>query len=229
MVEEQARRYELKVVRREVDLPLVRARLRLHPDAYRLAFPPRDVNSVYFDTPDHACVHDNLTGISDRAKVRYRWYGDLGGVSAGQLELKCKANQLGWKVIEPVDAPIDLGLSTWREVWGALRDSAGATLRPWLETHDRPTLLVRYRRDYYESGDGSLRLTLDTGIEGYEQVLQQKPNLTRPAPASGRIVIELKADAGRHRGLSDALNAFSLPVERHSKYVDGLRGALCFT
>ena len=229
MVEVQPRRYEVKLVFREVDLPLVRARLQLHPDAYRVAFPPRYVNSVYFDTADHACVHDNLTGISDRAKVRYRWYGDLDCVSAGQLELKCKASQLGWKAIDPVKTPIDLAHSTWREVWCALRDAAGPTLRPWLEAHGHPTLLVRYRRDYYESADRQLRLTVDTEIEGYEQVLQNAPNLTWPAPRCGRIVIELKADAERHRRISDALNAFGLPVERHSKYINGLLGALCFT
>ena len=39
------------------------------------SFPDRKVNSLYFDDENYSCVRDNLAGISDRKKMRFRWYG----------------------------------------------------------------------------------------------------------------------------------------------------------
>ena len=35
----------------------------------------RQVNSIYFDDVDFSSVRDNLAGISQRNKLRLRWYG----------------------------------------------------------------------------------------------------------------------------------------------------------
>ena len=223
------RRYEAKLICQESDLPLVEAWIRLHPEAWQVAYPPRYVNSVYFDSADLACLQANLTGVSDRSKLRFRWYGSLDSPVVGQLELKCKANQLGWKEIVPVATPLDMSSTTWQGIWRVLRGQAGARLGPWLDAQSQPAVLVRYHREYYESADSGLRLTLDTRIESYEQLLRLAPNVTVPSPASERIVVELKANEREQRRLSDAVNALPLPVQRHSKYVQGLLGAICFT
>ena len=55
------------------------------------------VNSLYFDTYEVGCLTDNLFGVSDRTKLRFRWYGDDFRRVRGHLELKGKSNQLGWK------------------------------------------------------------------------------------------------------------------------------------
>jgi hypothetical protein len=44
-------RYELKLVCEAPYLAQARSWLRLHPEGFRVAFPPRMVNSLYLDTP----------------------------------------------------------------------------------------------------------------------------------------------------------------------------------
>ena len=221
-------RYEVKLVCHEEDLALARAWIRLHPVAFGTAYPPRYVNSLYFDTVDAACLEANVNGVEDRAKLRFRWYGDKVGPVTGQLEHKRKISGLGWKEVVPIAVPLDLRSAWWGAIWHTLWSHCGPRFTPWLASHSQPMLIVRYLREYYASADGLLRITLDSRIESYEQVLHPVPNLTRASPPGHQIVLEIKAHATLHRRVSDALNSFTLPVSRHSKYVTGLLDALCF-
>ena len=45
-------RYELKQTYSELFLPELRSWVQMHPAGFREAYPPRWVNSIYFDTPD---------------------------------------------------------------------------------------------------------------------------------------------------------------------------------
>ena len=56
-------------------------------------FEKRKVNSIYFDTKNFSYLIDNLDGVSNRLKVRLRWYDQIG--SALNLELK-KKNWICW-------------------------------------------------------------------------------------------------------------------------------------
>jgi hypothetical protein len=70
----QSTRYEVKMACDQVYLPDVRAWVQLHPAAFIEAYPLRQVNSLYFDTLDGDCLNANLIGISERRKLRLRWY-----------------------------------------------------------------------------------------------------------------------------------------------------------
>ena len=67
----QPTRYEIKMTCDEVFLGEVRAWVNLHPEVFLEAYPPRRVNSLYFDTLERDCLNDNLIGASDRAKNRH--------------------------------------------------------------------------------------------------------------------------------------------------------------
>ncbi len=86
-------RYEVKMTCSEIHLPDARAWINLHPDLFSEAYPPRQVNSLYFDTRDLDCLNDNLIGTGQRKKLRLRWYGAGYDAVQGTLELKCKSNQ----------------------------------------------------------------------------------------------------------------------------------------
>ena len=75
----------------------VLAWVKSHVMGFRTAFPPRRVNNVYFDTLDLLALDENIAGISQRCKVRYRWYGHHQLPEAGALEFKNKHTALGWK------------------------------------------------------------------------------------------------------------------------------------
>jgi hypothetical protein len=221
--------------RLEVKVPLparyraqVAAWVRVHTAQWRVAYPPRQVNNVYLDTPDFAGLLANLSGIAERSKLRLRWYGpDEARVTAGVLELKRKQGAAGWKHLCAVPGTFDLGALSWRAFEQALRAAVPPHALAWLDRFAVPVLINRYRRAYYETPDRDLRLTLDTELRAYDQRTSARPNLERSATMPEQIVVELKAPAepGATRRLAQALAHFPVPADRFSKYVHGVLGA----
>ena len=66
-------------------------------------FKPRYINSIYLDTVNFDFAKDNINGVSQRKKIRFRWYNnDLNNIS---LEEKNKNNFSVNKIINKVDVP----------------------------------------------------------------------------------------------------------------------------
>jgi len=212
----------------EVYLGEIRAWVNLHPEAFLVAYPPRRVNSLYFDTLECDCLNDNLIGASDRAKLRFRWYGEDVTAVQGTLELKCKANQLGWKEHRPIPVTFDLTSVSWNGLMQRLREYADGPFALWLSGVDQPTLINSYMREYYESIDRQVRVTVDYDLVAYEQVMYTAPNLVVKAPIPKPVVVEVKSDEKLHRRVSNVLSSFPLQVGRNSKYVNGVMDSLCF-
>ena len=42
---------------------------------FKIQHPKRTVNSLYFDDYNQTSVKQNLDGITDKSKIRLRWYG----------------------------------------------------------------------------------------------------------------------------------------------------------
>lgn len=221
-------RYEIKMTCDEVYVSDVRAWVNLHPGAFVEAYPPRQVNSLYFDTREAGCLTDNLVGISERTKLRFRWYGEDCSAVRGILELKCKLNQLGWKEQYPVPFTVDLTTTSWSTLLEHMRERVDGPFSVWLSYLNQPTLITSYMREYYESIDRQVRVTIDYDLVSYEQITHLKPNLVIGTPTPGQVVVEVKADGSLHRRVSDTLSSFPLQVGRNSKYVSGLVDALCF-
>lgn len=221
-------RYEVKIPCAPHLLPQVQTWVRLHPAHWRVAFPPRQVNNVYFDTADCRMLNENLSGAGERGKLRLRWYGpDLGTVAGARLELKYKEGAVGWKDVCPLDVTLDLASLSWAEVYRALCQAADARFGLWLAQFSYPVLINCYQRAYYVAADQSVRLTLDTGLRVYDQRYSQRPNLFRPSPLAERVVIELKAaaDHASYARLAEAVARFPLRPDRHSKYAHGMVAA----
>ena len=65
--------------------------VKLHPAIFREIYHERTVNNLYFDSYEMKSYLDNVSGNSQRAKVRIRWYGDLFGIiEKPVLEVKIK-------------------------------------------------------------------------------------------------------------------------------------------
>jgi hypothetical protein len=215
-------RYEIKLTCPMAWLPHVHTLVRLHPEAFRVAYPPRRVNSVYFDTFDVEGVLDNLDGASERNKLRWRWYGPSWLVENSHLELKSKRGMAGFKELCPIQASFDPRCrTTWDDALAFLREQADDRFRVWLSQVSCATILNHYEREYYVSWDGQMRLTLDTQLAVYDQRFSRRPNLRYPTPQPHTMVIELKADAALADRLSDVLNALPFRPERNSKYING--------
>ncbi len=227
-VEITPRRNEVKIPLPSLLLADVEAWVRVHPFHWRRPHPPRQINNIYFDTPTYTGLNANLAGIGERAKLRLRWYGDqLTCVADAHLELKQKRGTIGWKEVIPISVNLGLRDTGWRQLTAALEDAAGSKGRCWFSHFPIPVLINCYRRDYYDTPDGVVRLTVDRRLRAYGQRATRVPNLTLLAPLEDEIVIELKAptDAGALRRLNDALSYFPPSVGRFSKYVQGMLAA----
>lgn len=215
-------RYELKFVVDPLRLDHVRHQIRLNPAGFREAYPPRQVNNVYLDTYTLANYEDALAGISNRVKVRYRWYGTDDFPRAGTLEIKCKRNNLGWKLMYgAADTPCHKGDS-----WHLFRKNLIAQLPPegrlWIESYPQPILINRYMREYYVSSDGQVRLTLDTHQRTYNQRYRGTPNILSKTLTPDTAVLELKFGVNAYPEAREILRSLPVRLSNHSKYALGL-------
>jgi len=218
------RRYEIKWSIDDTGLAEVCMWLRLHPENFSQHYPQRRVNSIYFDSPDLLNVDENLAGISERRKLRLRWYGNTSCVRQGNWEIKCKERNLGWKVTRPMGQCIPLSEMNWQEVLAVLRDNTTDYVGMHLACSGWPALINSYERLYYLSWDTSIRATVDFHQVYFDQRLSGTPNLTRclPYPDQDNIVLELKAPAASHDRLAEIVQHFPVRVTRNSKYVNGM-------
>jgi SPX domain protein involved in polyphosphate accumulation len=193
--------------------------------ALRREYPSRQVTSLYFDSPTLSSYQESTSGMSERVKVRLRWYGALTPETTAVLELKYRANQLGWKSQYALGAlPLeDCSL-------GALARSFGSRVtpaeRPLVEVLRVPILVTSYHRHYFCTADGAIRVTVDTGLCVRDQRLRPRLNLTFDGARSGFAVLECKLDPAReHEGMS-LLRRLAPRHTRFSKYCHGVERIL---
>lgn len=215
-------RYEIKFVADVTDLHAVLSWVTAHPAGFAMAHPDRIVNNAYMDTPDLCAYEDNIAGISDREKVRYRWYGDHCHPASGVLEIKCRSDSAGWKWNAPVEHPVDLDTMTWQQFRDVLRANIGPAYRFLLDSQSMVTVVNRYRRNYFVSRDGKLRLTVDRNIQVFPQIGRTRPALRFAGHKVDALVIEVKCLV-EHRFLAaEALADVRWRASRHSKYAVGI-------
>lgn len=228
-----SRRYEIKVSCEPHYLYQLHAWVRLHTAHWRVVYPPRQVNNIYFDTHNYASLNDNLEGVGTRRKLRLRWYGPtLETVAGARLELKCREGQVGWKETcllglssEGERLTLDLQQQSWSELRQAIYNAASAWANFWMAQFAYPVLINHYQRAYYATPDQTVRLTIDSALCTYDQRFSARPNINRPSPIADRVIIELKADSQHYQRLINVLAHFPIRADRHSKYVRGMLAA----
>ena len=215
-------RYELKFVALPTEASHILQWLRAHRLAFRESYQPRRVNSVYFDSLEYSDYAETIEGMSGRSKVRLRWYGKHTSEITGQLELKNKRNFLSWKLKYELVAPISLDES-WNRITETLRRNLARAGLPWLIERPQPVIMNCYMRRYFETRDGSIRATIDTDQEVYDQRYGTRPNLRRRTPISPATILEVKAPPELAPEVGAALASLRLRVTRNSKYCQALQ------
>jgi SPX domain protein involved in polyphosphate accumulation len=202
-------RYEIKYTIDANEAQAIPAMLMEHPAMFIKAYPNRTVNNIYLDTLDLSTCFDNLAGISERKKVRIRWYGDPKNVSHAVLEEKIKNNALGAKIHYPLDDSTDLdGLI--QQVPDKINYGYGL----------KPTLQNSYDRAYFISADSKFRLTVDQHIR-YQSAQDTWMN-NDLAFTDERVVIEVKFAQDDIKYLNEITRYIPFRQTKHSKYVTGI-------
>ncbi len=218
-------RYEIKMVFDALRLDEVRSWVYAHSSAFGVAYPPRQVNNIYFDTIERELMMNHIDGIADRAKVRFRWYGESWVTEGGQIEQKIKRSQLGYKKIQLLSETIDISESSWDEVLEFLYRDSNKEIE-FLLKNMMPVLINKYMREYYVSMDGEIRVTLDYDMRAFGQGFGFSPNTDFEQAVRNNVVIEMKSAKKNHKKMADALAEFPLYCTQNSKYLDGVEYAI---
>ena len=84
------KRYERKwIFKNNNSLALINSLIRSSL-FFRFQYPSRKVNSIYFDTSDYISIRQNLDGVSNKKKIRIRWYGNQNIITKPVIEIKRK-------------------------------------------------------------------------------------------------------------------------------------------
>ncbi len=215
-------RYEIKFVLDQAELSKALSWLYGFTSAY-VAHPSRSVNSVYFDDPAYSAVRDNLAGVSDRQKIRLRWYHneEREKIHGARLEVKHRTGRLGHKDKYPLSTfEKDLLQTEYRDLFLSLHPHLGGDDVFPLENHLSPALHVSYQREYYE-GQNGIRVTFDRSINFYAPLAHSRP-FSDTAVSYAYTIMEIKFDPTQKDNVSKSLRRLNLTPKRHSKYLVGL-------
>lgn len=180
----------------------------------RETFPRRTIHSIYCDDVNLTNYFENVSGISDREKVRLRWYNDY--LEAIALERKLKTNKLNRKDVVHLKNPDKRPPETFPAILKLFEQNDIEhefdmdRLKPIVETC--------YDRDYFELAPG-VRLTLDTSIT---------TRRLNPAPSEHKrrspvfAVMEIKYPPALAPMAKESIKGIPFRIFRHSKYVVGV-------
>lgn len=231
-------RFELKYVVDPETADAFRDCIReaMEPDAHANAEDGYGVNSVYHDTPDLAAYIDKLDGVSERFKIRLRWYGvaRAGALddTAWFLEAKHRVDQqlaksrvrlTGDQAASRLEGTLKSGLlgsvAPQQAENAAVID--GLVGRAPLE----PQCIVSYHRQAWVSRtDPSLRVTFDTRLRVLAPALWSEAGAGNGAlflPAD-LCVLEIKFHWAIPLWIQDACQSVGLLQRRYSKYCSAL-------
>ncbi|MFT5287726.1 MAG: hypothetical protein ACI8W3_001993 [Myxococcota bacterium] len=211
-------RYEIKFAAPSADVHALHQWIAQHPAGVRNAYPSRRVNNIYFDTHDLRCYRE--VGSAARDKVRLRWYGDTTQPDASTLEIKRRRNRVGWKQKFDVGG---LGLegTRWRPLLQDVKSRVPAEALIWLNAHPVPVLINQYNRDYYESADRKVRLTIDRGQAVFGQNAATQPKFRGAVRLPDWFVVEIKFAMADEKLGNEFIQGIPIRASRNSKYALG--------
>ncbi len=210
------------------DLPVLYAWIYSQSN-FQKSYNSRGVNSVYYDTSNYDFAASNMSGESERIKIRSRWYSGLGSdvveafCSSGQhftFEVKRKINSISDKLVIGKTRS-----STTESITQRLASLAKSLSKYQSEVPDishfflRDVVLLSYVRDYYEDAFcKSIRLTIDKNI-----CYQKTRPLSRASLLSrDYVIVELKFKANDHKKVERLMGNFPFRRVRSSKYIGAM-------
>ena len=191
-----------------------------HPALFSEIYEERVVNNVYLDTEDLDYYRVHVEGGHARVKVRLRWYGIGQDIIEPSLELKVKKGEVGYKKLYPMEA-VQL-----KKVCGDIQFEFERNDLDIVDGVDlkmlKPVIFNSYKRSYWLSGDGYLRLTVDHDLRGVD-LLDDASDCDAGGEYEGEgVIVELKYDREHYELAQRAGQYLPWRQVRNSKYVMGV-------
>ena len=160
-------RFERKYIFNCVDINKIITAIYRSDFNFFSSFPDRLINSIYFDDKHLSMISENLDGITDKTKIRIRWYGNMNKIINPNLELKKKTEFLVDKNIIKIKTPDNFLFQDKKNIL-LLKNLINQNNELKIQTKKRnlvPILSTHYTRSYFLSSNKLLRLTLDKNLE----------------------------------------------------------------
>ncbi len=215
-------RFERKFAVEGLSPHALKAVVKLHPALFREVFVPRRINNIYLDGIGLKAFYENTSGISQRKKVRIRWYGDLlGYIAKPVLEHKIKSGMLGTKSswqLPPFTLDDSFDSKKWLEL--VLKSDLPAMAKEELLSM-APILLNSYYRTYYVSADKNFRITVDEDLQ-YYGISAVNNYFVKKRIQKSQLILELKYPAEKDDEADRITQHFPFRLTKSSKYVNGV-------
>jgi hypothetical protein len=178
------------------------------------------VSSLYFDDAADSALHDKLSGVQHREKIRVRIYGRTDAVI--MLEKKTKHGDSVHKERLRIDRTLYEAMrngdaKVLHSTAHSLLDYVAWQMRNLLL---RPKVIVDYAREAYIHRYGDVRVTFDKSLRsGITNLDLFRAAPLAPAPVDGMTIMEVKYGSLIPRSVQDVLQLDSLTRQAASKYV----------
>tara|TARA_B100000767_G_C19722341_1_gene517868 strand:+ start:718 stop:1392 length:675 start_codon:yes stop_codon:yes gene_type:complete len=208
-------RYERKWIYRSNDhLTLINSLIRSNL-FFNKQYPNRRVNSIYFDDINHSSIRQNLDGISEKKKIRVRWYGTQNQLVNPVLEIKNKkgleTRKETYKIseLDGLKFPDFKNLDLIKNTVNLQKKSKNTIL---------PILTTNYDRQYFVSNNGKIRATIDYNLKSIH--LKNPSQMEIVKIFSSTCILEIKYPTNLDKYVRLNLKEITLRLSKNSKYIN---------
>ena len=182
---------------------------------FRTQYPLRKVNSIYFDTQDYVSIRQNLDGVSNKKKIRIRWYGNKNIINKPIIEIKSKKGfetkkeSISIKELNNLNLLNLDNLKTIQEILN-FKLKQKKVIYPVLTTH--------YEREYFISLNGKIRATVDYNLKSI--FLNNLSQIDIVKNFKNICILEFKYPTSLDKYVRKNLRDVSLRLSKNSKFVN---------
>ena len=206
------KRFERKwIFKSNNSLALINALIRSNL-FFRTQYPARNVNSVYFDTYNYSSIRQNLDGVSNKKKIRVRWYGNNYIITNPVLEIKSKKGFETKKESSSIKELDNVKLSDLDIIKEKLNKklSSKKIINPILTTH--------YEREYFVSLNRKIRATVDYNLKSI--FLNNSTQIDIVKNFKNICILEFKYSTSFDKYVRENLKDITLRLSKNSKFVN---------
>lgn len=210
-------RYEKKAFLKNFDYKLLKFLVKTSPFNFYQPYESRWINNIYLDNYDFSAFKNNIEGNASRKKLRIRWYGENFGTGKKVLELKIKQGHVGTKKYFNLE---NFEVSKNTDSVSLMNNLKNLNLEEEILKDLKllkPSVGNRYKRDYFVSMDGKIRITVDKNLIFqswfFSGINKQKLII------SNSCILEVKFDKDKLDIGKEVFASFGIRSTKSSKYV----------
>lgn len=217
------KRCELKFTTNNSNYYLILNWIKSNTEIFSKHYPPRLVNSIYFDTFSYDSYKENIYGLSKKTKIRYRWYEDFFKNDNGFLEIKKRENIFNYKKIYKVNNLKINKKSNLKVIANKIKPKLDQEGLIEFQARPFPTIINQYFREYFINFNKNIRITIDKNIKIFDQRLSNKINLDVKTLYQDLMVVEFKFNESLFNKINELLRFFPIKSSKNSKYINAIR------